>query len=145
VKKPSRQGTRGFTIHELLLVGTLIALMAMGGVPRALLAFETGRVDEASAGLLSVWRGQRMYWLENRSFANQLRDLTDGSYIDEAILDASEPFTFSIAFANDTSFTVNAARSGGVTWSGTISVNELGVLSGTLSNGEGDAITPRDN
>lgn len=135
---------KGFTIHELLLVGTLIVLMAMAGVPRALLAFETGQVDEASAGLMTVWRGQRMHWLENRSFAPSMRILVDGLYIDQALMDEADPFVFDIASSNDTSFTATAVRSGSITWSGTLTVDESAVVTGTVSNGEGDVVAPVD-
>jgi len=136
---------RGFTITELLLVSALIGLMAMAGVPRAARAFELGRLDDASSVLHSIWRGQRLYWLETRAYADDLRDLEALGLVDDEVLLGKADFKFAVDAADADSFSVTATRQYSSEWTGTVSIDETGALSGSLSNGAGDVLTPIAN
>ena len=46
-------------------------LLAMG-VPRFQLSLEQARANVAGANLRSIWSAQRLYWLENRTYAPDL-------------------------------------------------------------------------
>lgn len=134
----------GFTITELLLVAALVGILATAGVPRAARAFEEGRVDEATSELLSIWRGQRLHWLEQRSFADDLRDLEALDLVGPEVLKASGPFVFAIDSASDSGFSASATRQQSAEWSGVLTIDETGVLAGSLTNGAGDEILLAD-
>jgi prepilin-type N-terminal cleavage/methylation domain-containing protein len=86
---------RGFTLTELMVVTTLIGVMAAMSIPSFQRAMIQSRADIAVANLRTIWAAQRLYWLENHSYAELSPAQT--VLIQSQLLDPSLPLTESNA------------------------------------------------
>ena len=135
---------RGITLLELgicvIIMGILVALVA----PSFTRVTEQNRVDASAQYLRSVWSAQRVYWLENRTFADNFAVLDGLGLIDVKIAAGSDGyFAYVISNVTDTTFTVTATRSGSSAWSGTLTITQDGEVSGNVNNGAA-VLTPLD-
>lgn len=130
---------RGFTLIELTVVLTIATLIVVAAVPRFRVAMETTRVDMCAGRLYSIWNAQRIYFLEQQTYASSLQDLVDAGALDAAVADATDPFSYALLSAGDAAFTVDATRAGTL-WSGTLSINELGAVTGYVGDTEGKRV-----
>lgn len=139
----SRRGQAGFTLLELLIVMTLAGLLVTAALPGAEKVTEASHVDAGAAGLRSLWSAQRMYWLEHREYATTLRKLELAGLIDTALRKQTEPFTFAIDAAGTGTFAASAERAGSSVWDGLLSIDQGGVVSGSVRDTGGTyVITP---
>ncbi len=64
-----------FTLVELMIVLTVVAIMAAMSMPTFQHAIEQSRGDVAAANLRAIWAAERLYWLENHQYTGNLEDL----------------------------------------------------------------------
>ena len=152
-RPPARSGHRGsrrllrpraFTLLDLgicvIVMGILLAMVA----PSFTRVTEQNRVDAAAQYLRSVWAAQRVYWLENRTFADSFGDMDSLGLIDPKIVVGSDGyFTYAIDSVTDTTFSITATRSGSGAWSGTLTITQDGEVTGNVNNGSA-VLTPPD-
>jgi prepilin-type N-terminal cleavage/methylation domain-containing protein len=143
-RPPRRSRPRGFTLLELgvcvIIMGILVAFIA----PSFRRVTEQNRVDAAAQYLRSVWAAQRVYWLENRTFADSFAELDSLGLIDPKIVLGSDGyFGYAIGSVTDTTFSVTATRSGSSAWSGTLIITQDGEVTGNVNNGSA-VLTPPD-
>lgn len=141
----NRSGSRGSTLFELLLVCVIMGIAFSAAVPRSAVAFEEARADAAAASLRSVWHAQRLHWLETHSYASSLGDLSDLLLIESTIAAETEPYAYAITASDVTTFTAEATRAGSTWWSGTLTIDETGAITGTITNGDGRDVVPVHN
>ncbi len=104
---------RGYTLVEALVVLVIMSVLVAMGVPRFQQSLEQARADVAGANLRSIWSAQRLYWLENRTYATDLRTLQSANLIDPSLTTATAPYTYQVTVSTDGStFTATATRSG---------------------------------
>lgn len=137
VDPAARRAQAGTSVHEIMLVAVLVGLFAMPLATRARLAEEQVKVDRAASVLHAVWVAQRMYLREHGVFAPSLADLAAEDFLAPQIATLSEPFGYAVVAADDEGFLAEAVRAGSSTWSGTLLVDEWGVVTGTIGDGEG--------
>lgn len=136
---------RGVTLLELsvsiIIVGILIAFV----VPSFTHVTEQNHIDAATQYLRSVWSAERVYWLEHRTFTNNLTDLNALGLIDPKIAGGDDGyFVYGIANVSDDTFTVTAIRTGSSIWTGTLTITQDGEVSGFVSRSGGNVLTPPD-
>lgn len=136
----TRRGERGATLIEVGTVAVLIGIAVSAALPRFDVAVETTRVDQASAVLRSIERSQRMYWLDHGVYASSLTDLEDIDLLDAGVTTTRSPFVYRIASADGWTFSAEAERDDTSTWFGTLSIDEVGDVAGTVSNGVGQSV-----
>ena len=108
------------------------------GVPRFQQSLEQSRADVAGANLRSIWSAQRLYWLENRTFAPDLPTLYSANLIDPSLPTATAPYTYPMTVASDgSSFTATATRTGTSSWSGSFTIAADGSFSGSIQQSGG--------
>jgi len=106
---------------------------------------EQNRVDVATQYLRSVWSAERVYWLEHRTFTNNLADLDALGLLDAKVATGDDGyFVYGITNATATDFTVNALRDGSGVWSGTLTITQDGEVTGFVSGSGGVVLTPPD-
>jgi Tfp pilus assembly protein PilE len=104
-------------------------------------AIEQTRIDLAAAQLRGIWAAQRVYYLENRSYTNDLTVLGSSGLIDTTSLAVDTYYYYSLS-STGSSFAATASRSGSTSYTGTISINETGVVTGNVSGADGSTLTP---
>lgn len=151
---PKYGGTRGYTLVEMMVVLVVAAVLTSFGIPRFTRALEQSRADVAGANLRAIWTAERIYWLDNRTYTNNLSYLASDtppsqeppnpgySLLDPSIM--SDPYYTYVVTVPDndpTTFTVTAQRATNVSWSGTITITHDGILTGTLTcSGQADIV-----
>ncbi len=123
---------RGFSLLELAIVTVIIGILATASIPSFQRALEQSRADLAAANLRAVWSAQRLYWLDNRTYAASLATLESVGLLDTAV--SSQPlYTLAITSAGGATFTAEAARTSNTRWNGTLGITQNGLTYGTLS------------
>ena len=142
-----RHSTRkAFSLIEVVVVMTILAVLISFSTPTFSRTMEQSHADLVGAGLRTIAVAQRFYWLENRNYAPNLQTLIDEDLIDGNLTANSPRYEYSISASNATSFQVQARRryfdglgapvyDGG--WSGALSIDETGVITGAIE-GPGD-------
>ena len=130
---------RGFSLVELMITMTILAILISFSAPSVMHSIEQTHADLVGAGLRMIHTSQRFYWLENRTYATDLQTLIDDGLIDHNLSATAQRYEYSIATADAESFTVQARRRlfdefgspiyNGA-WQGTLTIDETGVLAG---------------
>jgi type IV pilus assembly protein PilE len=135
----------GVTLLEMGIAVTIAGILLALTVPSFARVTEQNRVDAAAQYLRSVWCAQRVYWLENRTFATTLGALDGLNLIDPKVAAGSDGyFTYAITAADEQTFAVTATRAGSAVWSGTLSINQDGEVTGHVDGSGGTVLTPPD-
>lgn len=137
-----RRRRSGFSLLELTLVVVIGGVLASFAVPRATVSSETVRVDRAAADLRSIWRAQRRHRLETGTFAPTLADLVRLGHLAPTLEQQREPFLYDLNLRSRSRFLIEARRTGSSDWSGTITLDETGVLDGAVRNSDGRSVEP---
>ena len=124
----------------MVVMGVLLSM----GIPRFQQSLEQSRADVAGANLRAIWSAQRLYWLENRTYAPDLPTLLTANLIDPSLTTATVPYTYQVTGASDnTAFTATATRAGSSSWSGTLTIAADGTFSGSIQQaGQATTIVP---
>jgi prepilin-type N-terminal cleavage/methylation domain-containing protein len=134
---------RGFSLVELIIAVIVAGVLLSIGVPRFAQSLEQSRADVAGANLRSIWSAQRLYWLQNRTYAPDLNTLVAASLVDPSLPTATVPYTYSIAESSDSWFTATASRNGSSTWSGSFTIAADGTFTGAVQqSGQGVTLEP---
>ena len=129
-----RKARMGFTLIELVVVLTVMAVLTSFSVPSFRRTMEQSKADQASANLQALWSAQQLYWLEQRTYTNSLTALRDLKLIDPMLLDATGDYLYSIVSANDDGFSGRATRRGTKQWTGTLTIDQSGTVTGSLKS-----------
>jgi general secretion pathway protein G len=150
-RRPRGAANRGHTLIEALVTLVIMSVLASFGIPRFQQSIEQSRANIAWANLRSIWSAQRLYWLENRSYATDLTTLQtwipEGSLLPlvDPSLPASNappnenaPYIYQVSPGGDGGAT--ATRNGSTAWSGSFTIGADGTCSGSVVQ-SGQAIT----
>ncbi|MDB5334513.1 MAG: prepilin-type N-terminal cleavage/methylation protein [Planctomycetaceae bacterium] len=133
---------RGISLVELLVCVTLIGIMTSMAVPSFRRAVDQSRADIATANLRAIWSAERCYWLEYRCYTSDLNLLRSLGLLDPTIVTSSSFYAYDIPSAETTAFTATATRIGGTRWTGAFTIDETGVVSGSVNASGEPTIVP---
>jgi prepilin-type N-terminal cleavage/methylation domain-containing protein len=143
--QPRHRRPRGMTLFEVSIVVIVLGILMSLTVPSFTRVTEQNHLDASVQYLRSVWSAQRVYWLENRTFTDDLSTLNGLGLIDPKIAGGDDGyFLYAIGNVSDDSFTVTAIRNGSSVWSGTLTITQDGEVTGFVSRSGGSVLTPRD-
>ena len=124
-----------------IVIGILLTLVA----PAFNTAREQHRLDASAQYLRSIWAAERIYWLENRTFADSLASLDSLGLLDPKIITGNDgSYDYAISDAGAATFTVTATRSGSAVWSGSITITQDGIVAGSLTGSSGKVLSPSE-
>jgi prepilin-type N-terminal cleavage/methylation domain-containing protein len=133
----------GFSLVEMIVAVIVAGVLLSIGVPRFAQSLEQSRADVAGANLRSIWSAQRLYWLQNRTYAPDLSTLVSANLVDPSLPSASTPYGYAIAEASDSWFTATATRSGSSSWSGSFTIAADGTFTGGVQqSGQSVSLEP---
>lgn len=124
---------RGFTVMELMVVLAIMAILASMAAPSLRRSIQQGHADLAGANLRAIWCAERIYWLENRTYADSLIELEREGLLDTQVSELSGEYAYAVTLADESSLTVTATRQGSKSWSGRFVIDETGRLTGAVS------------
>jgi Tfp pilus assembly protein PilE len=120
------------TLLELVMVTVIIGILASMAVPSFHRALEQSRADVACANLRAIWSAQRLYWLDNRTYAPDLATLQSLDLLDDSL--SNQPYYYyEIGNADATTFTAWATRVSNSSWNGSFNITQGGQVNGYLS------------
>jgi type IV pilus assembly protein PilE len=131
----------GFSLVEMMVVMVVIGILVAMAVPTYQRAVEQSHADIAAANLRAIWAAERLYWLEYHAYTSSLTDLRDIGLLDSQVVLSANGYTYAIASAESNSFEATATRTGSTQWSGQYTIDQTGVISGTLYGAGGTEIT----
>ena len=135
-----RRGQRAYTLVEMTVVLVIMSVLTSLALPRFSRSLESARADIAGANLRAIWTAQRIYWLDNRTYTNNLPDLVSANLLDPSIV-TDTFYNYAATGAGTATFTVTAQRVAGATWSGTLTITQDGSITGTLQcSGQADIV-----
>jgi prepilin-type N-terminal cleavage/methylation domain-containing protein len=133
---------RGYSLVEMIVAVIVAGVLLSIGVPRFSQSLEQSRADVAGANLRAIWSAQRLYWLQNRTYAPDLNTLLSANLIDPSIPTATIPYTYSMAEVSDNWFTATATRGGSSSWSGSFTIAADGTFTGAVQQSGGVSVEP---
>jgi len=137
---------RGFTLTEIMIAMTIICILVTMSTPIYSKAIEQARLDTAARELKTIWSAQRVYWLDNRTYAEDLITLQNLDLLSSKLALSQESvksfYIFEIENADDETFTAAAVRNSSSKWSGQITIDEFGALTGSISASDGTVLVP---
>jgi len=143
VRARKTRSRKAFTLLELSICVIIVGILVAFTVPSFTRVTEQNHVDAASQYLRSIWFAERVYWLENRTFTDQLSNLNSLGLIDPKIAGGDDGyFQYTITAATSTAFSVTAIRNGSGVWSGTLTITQDGEVTGFV--GGSAVLTPPD-
>lgn len=134
---PVQVSGRGYSLVEIIVALVVFGVLVSMGVPRFQRSLEQSRADVAGASLRAIWSAQRLYWLQNRTYASDLSTLLGANLVDPYLVTASTPYTYSVTGSSSSGFTATATRTGSASWSGSLSIAADGSFSGSVQQAGG--------
>jgi prepilin-type N-terminal cleavage/methylation domain-containing protein len=122
----------GFSLLEVMIVLTIMGVLIAMAAPTFQRSLEQARADVAGANLRAIWSAQRLYWLENHSYTNDLNQLQSLGLLDPTIVAATTVYTYAITAADSNAFTATATRTGSARWNGGFTIDQTGAASGAI-------------
>jgi prepilin-type N-terminal cleavage/methylation domain-containing protein len=132
----------GFTVLELMVVMSVIAIMIALAMPSFQRAIEQAKADVAVANLRSCWSAERFYWMDNRAYTSDLSQLQSLDLIDPSLTSSAGPYTYTVTLTHSGGFLASANRVGSSYWSGGFSIDETGQVTGVVQAPGERNITP---
>jgi type IV pilus assembly protein PilE len=151
---PARQRTRpagscrprGFSIVEIMVVLTLAAVILRMALPSFYRTIEKSKADIAISNLRGLWAAEQFFWIENRTYTN---DMSSASGLNkynllaaDVISNQTQPYQYSIDTSSATTFTIRATRSAGSAFTDYFTIDQTGVVSGSVTLEDGFTIAP---
>jgi prepilin-type N-terminal cleavage/methylation domain-containing protein len=130
------------TLIEVMAVLAMIGVLVSMAAPSLRRSMEQTRADMAGGNLRAIWAAQRVHWLEYRTYAENLADLVSEELVDPTLLSGGGQYVYAIPSADSTTFTATATRTGSGQWSGQFTIDQTGVVSGTVQADSQPTITP---
>src|SRR5574340_81504 len=132
---------RAFSLVEVMVVLTGMAVLSAMDVPSYQRAIEQSHADIAAANLRSIWSAQRLYWIESHTFAPDLKLLQSMGLVDTGNVLGTTGYAYAVTSADQNRFTAVAVRTGSSRYSGEYSIDETGTISGAVkAQGQPDLI-----
>ena len=114
-RRLAHNGVRGYSLVEMIVSIVVVGVLISMGVPRFQQSLEQARANVAGANLQAIWSAQRLYWLENRTYATNLamlQSVTTPNFsplIDPSLCTAVTPYTYEVTSPdNGNTFTATA-------------------------------------
>ena len=105
----------------------------------------TSKADISGGNLRAVWSAQRLYRLDNPTYASSLSLLITAGLLENNFPNdpgsAPSPYTFAVDSYSAQTFTISATRATGA-WSGEFTIDQTGTISGTITNSVNAPISP---
>jgi prepilin-type N-terminal cleavage/methylation domain-containing protein len=150
--KPASRTRRGVSLIELMVSLMIMGVLISFSIPSFARAVEQSKADVAGGNLRTVWSAQRLYRLDNSTYAATLDILVTAGLIDSNFPGTSgsstTPYNFLVVFPSSDptgvqTFSITATRNGG-NWSGYFSIDQTGTIDPTLTltYGSERAISP---
>jgi prepilin-type N-terminal cleavage/methylation domain-containing protein len=139
--RSSRNKRSGFSLVELTVAIVVLGILCSIGIPRFQQSLEQSRADIAGANLRAIWSAQRLYWLQNRTYATDLSTLLSANLIDPSVTTATAPYSYSVSNASESGFTATATRSSCPSWAGSFSIAADGTFTGSVQETGGANVT----
>lgn len=133
---------RGYTLVELIVVMTVAGILTTAAVPSFRRTLERAKADQAAASLRAIWSAQQLFWLENQTYATSLPQLESLGLVDPSILQSGGDYTYSLGSASAIAFTIRATRQANGASTGSLSIDQSGIVTGTIRVPGGISITP---
>ena len=108
--RPHREA--GDSLVEMIITILVLGVLLSMGIPQFAQSLEQSRANVAGANLRAIWSAQRLYWLENRTYAPDLTTLLTANLIDPSLTTATAPYTYAVSDSSSSSFTATATRAG---------------------------------
>lgn len=122
----------GFSLVEVMVVLTVIGILVAMAAPSFHRSIEQSRADIAAANLRAVWAAQRLYWLDQRTFAADIATLSALGILEPEATLSLGGFSYTIRSATATAFVAAASRASGGAWTGELTIDETGEVTGVL-------------
>jgi type IV pilus assembly protein PilE len=132
---------RGWSLVEVVVALTVVSVLITFAAPSFRRTMEQSRADIAAANLRAIWSAQRLYWLDYRTYTNDLTELEALGLLDPTLGSATN-YLYAITAADSASFTATATRTGSSVWSGVLSIDETGAVTGVISASAQPNIVP---
>jgi type II secretory pathway pseudopilin PulG len=121
-----------------MVVLAITGVLAAMAVPSYCRSVEQSRADMAAASLRSIWAAQRLYRMDHGHYAASIQELEAADLLDGGLdpdgdpATASAPFNYIVSVAGVDSFIAEAQRTGSNAWTGTLSIDAAGQISGVI-------------
>jgi type IV pilus assembly protein PilE len=129
---PPAAAQRGFSLVEVMIVLTVLAILVAIAVPSYTRAVEQSRADVAVADLRAIWAAQRIYWLEQRVYSADLPSLESIGLLDPTLLQGPSGYAYAVSEADAGTFTASATRTGSSVFSGQFTIDATGAIAGSV-------------
>ena len=143
----NKRSEKGFTLLEALVAIIIIGILISIAAPIYNTAVEQARLDSAAGNLKTIWSAQRAYWLKFHTFADDFTVLETEDLISTSLAQTQTSpdarYVYNIDSASSDFFTASAVRSNSTVWQGTIQMDELGRLTGSIINTDGLTLSPQ--
>lgn len=127
---------------ELVIVITIAGILMTFAVPKTSVTLENTQVNQGVAGMRSIWLAQRRYRMEYDTFAPSLKVLVQEGFAQKQILELEDPFSYKVRATSNGKLTIFAERGGDSGWRGTLTLDEMGKVSGSVSDRGGRSVAP---
>jgi prepilin-type N-terminal cleavage/methylation domain-containing protein len=146
IKVTAITSRQGFTLTEVLIAMTIICILVILSTPIYSRAMEQARLDAAASNLKMIWSAQRVYWLDEHSYAPDLATLYNMDLLSSKMVltktSLTTSYVYEIEAVDNDSFTAVAIRNGSSKWSGQIQIDEFGDLTGNITALDGLELVP---
>lgn len=130
-RPPTRPLGRGFTLVEILVVSSIIGILLAIAAPSFHRAVEVTRADLAAGRLRALWVAERVWRLDHAAYADEAT-LAAAGLLDPSLVDSVDPYDYQVTYADGSTFTARAVRSGSGTWSGWLQIDAGGAVDGII-------------
>ena len=130
----------GFSLIEVMVTMTILGVLLAFASPSVMRSVEQSHADLAGASLRSISSAQRFFWLENRTYADDIDDLINAELVDGELVHSAR-YEITIVSADAEGFVARARRrsfngAGNAVyngaWSGEFDIDETGEISGEV-------------
>lgn len=129
---PCSRGRVGVSLIELLVSVTIMGILMSIAAPSFHRAVAQSRADIAAANLRAIWSAERCYWLDNRTYTDDLSQLSSLGLLDPTIVSANSYYIYAIPSASSSAFVATVTRTAGSKWSGQFAIDETGTVTGSI-------------
>jgi Tfp pilus assembly protein PilE len=140
------RGLRGFSIVELTVVLTMAAVILSMALPSFYRAIEKSKADIAITNLRGLWAAEMFFWIENRTYTNDMSSATGLNMYNllSADMEAnqSQTYQYTIVDYSATTFTIRATRTTGSPFTDYFTIDQTGSVSGSVTLDDGYVIAP---
>ena len=123
----------GFSLVEVMVVVTVMGVLITMSAPSFRRSMEQAKADVAAANLRGIWSAERLYWQEYRTYTTNLATLQSLGLIDPTTVSANTVYVYTVTSASSSAFTAKATRTGSTQYSGQLTIDSAGVVSGTIT------------